>query len=72
MHRIGGDQVGAAVAVEVPAHTDRNGPSPTGEAPLGLEGAVAVAQQHRHVVGSGVGGDEVEAAVAVEVLGQQS
>ncbi len=31
------------------------------------ERAVAVAQQHRHVVGQRVGGGQVEAAVAVEV-----
>ena len=34
---------------------------------LGLEGAVAVAQQHRHVVGPVVGDGQVGAAVAVEV-----
>ena len=34
---------------------------------LVLEGAVAVAQQHRHVVGAVVGDGQVGAAVAVEV-----
>ena len=34
---------------------------------LVLEGAVAVAQQHRHVVGAGVGDGQVGAAVAGEV-----
>ena len=41
--------------------------SPPRTAPGFLEGAVAVAQQHRHVVGAGVGDGQVGAAVAVEV-----
>ena len=34
---------------------------------LGLESAIAVAQQHRHVVRASVGDSEVEPAVAIEV-----
>ena len=61
-----GGQVGAAVAVEVPRH-EGNRAIPTAYPPLVLEGAVAVAQQHRHVVGAVVGDGQVGAAVAVEV-----
>ena len=41
--------------------------SPTAVPHLVLEGAVAVAQQHRHVVGVVVGDGQVGATVAVEV-----
>ena len=63
---VGGDDVGLAVAVDV-RHRDRVGPGADGEGLLGLEGAVAVAQQHAHRVVEGVGGDEVGDAVAVDV-----
>ena len=43
------------------------GPLPAGKVRRGLEGAVAVAQQHAHVVAAVVGGDDVGDAVAVEV-----
>ena len=43
------------------------GPGPHRVRHLVLEGAVAVAQQHRHVVGAVVGDGQVGAAVAVEV-----
>ena len=43
------------------------GSDPTAYGHLVLEGAVAVAQQHRHVVGAVVGDGQVGAAVAVEV-----
>ena len=56
----------SAVAVEVARH--KGGwtvPHRVGH--LGLEGAVAVAQQHRHVVVALVGDGQVGPAVAVEV-----
>ena len=40
---------------------------PDGEGLLGLEGAVAVAQQHAHGAAVAIGDDEVGLAVAVEV-----
>ena len=63
---VGDGQVGAAVAVEVPRH-EGAWPVPRRVPHLVLEGAVAVAQQHRHVVGAVVGDGQVGAAVAVEV-----
>ena len=63
---VGDGQVGAAVAVEVPRH-EGDWPGPRRVQHLVLEGAVAVAQQHRHVVGAVVGDGQVGAAVAVEV-----
>ena len=63
---VGDGEVGAAVAVEVARH-DRDGIGPHRVGDLGLEGAVAVAQQHRHVVRAVVGDGEVGAAVAGEV-----
>ena len=59
-------EVGAAVAGEVPRH-DGIWLGPHGVGDLVLEGAVAVAQEHRHVVGAGVGDGEVGASVAGEV-----
>ena len=47
--------------------TRARGASPAAYRHLVLEGAVAVAQQHRHVVGAAVGDGQVGAAVAVEV-----
>ena len=63
---VGDGEVGAAVAVEVPRH-DGVWRGPHGVGHLGLEGAVAVAQQHRHVVVERVGDGQVGAAVAGEV-----
>ena len=63
---VGDGQVGAAVAGEVARH-DGVGAGPHRVGHLGLERAVAVAQQHRHVVASRVGDGQVGAAVAGEV-----
>ncbi len=59
-------QVEPSVAVEVPRH-DRVWGQPDGVGHLGLEGAVAVAQQHGDAVGADVRDGQVESAVAVEV-----
>ena len=59
-------EVGAAVAGEVTRH-ERIGFVPHRVSELVLEGAVAVAQQDRHVVVVVVGDGEVGAAVAGEV-----
>ena len=56
-------QVGTIVAVEVGRH-ERRGKGAGLEPQLGLEAAVAVAQEDRDVVGVLVGGYQVEAAVA--------
>ena len=63
---VGGDEVGLAVAVEVP---DRHGvrTRADGEVCGGAEGAGARPQQHAHDVVVEVGGDEVGLAVAVDV-----
>ena len=45
---VGDGQVELAVAGEVPGHDRVRRTDPTGVGDLGLEGAVAVAQQHRH------------------------
>ncbi len=65
---VGDGEVEAAVAVEVPGH-DRVRARPDRVGDLGLERAVAVAQQHRHVLSLLVGDGEVEVAVAGEVPG---
>ena len=55
-----------AVARELARH-DRSGGRPHGISDLGLEGAVAVAQQHRHRVVIVVGDGQVKRAIADEV-----
>ena len=74
---VSGGEVEAAVAVEIARHESRSGPYPAAT-PLalmhaagrrrtvdrGLERPVAVAQEHRDVVGVGVGDGQIEMAVA--------
>ena len=63
---VGGGQISPAVAVEVACHNgDRSVPHRVRH--LGLEGAVALAQQHRHVVVGNVGDGEVGPPVAGEI-----
>ncbi len=59
-------QVEAAVAVEIAGHESDRRPCPAGDSRTlrGLERPVAVAQEHRDIVGVGVGDGQVEMAVA--------
>ena len=67
VERVGDGQVELAVAVEVARHDARMG-RPHRVRDLGLEGAVAVAQQDRTTVSVVTVGDgQVELAVAIEV-----
>ena len=64
---VGDDDVGLAIAVEVRHGQRRSGYVPTAIGLAGVEGAVAVAQQHAHRVVAVIGGDDVGLAVAVQV-----
>ena len=63
---VGHGQVGLAVAVEI-THRDGIGLAADGVVGLGLERAVAVAQQDAHRVAAVVGHGQVGLAVAVEI-----
>ena len=64
---VGDDEIGLAVAIDV-TDRDRAGVQPDRVVGLGLEGAVAPAQQHRDAPGiEGVGRDEVDLAITVDV-----
>src|SRR5262249_30338516 len=64
--RVGHGEVEAPILVHIP-HRHGTGGAASGEVACGLDGAVAIAQQHTDVGAAAVGHGEVEDAVAVHI-----
>src|SRR5207244_12755424 len=63
---VGDRQIGLVVTSEV-THGHERRTAVGQETPSRLEGAVAVAEPYRHIIGTGLGDRQIELAVTVEV-----